>query len=192
MRRHAPSPVPIALPYAFDTRRTTVLVLQGVLALLAVLLAGGVFVLVVRHDARGAAGLLPVVAMLGVFARVLLRAMPGAEGRITADAVEARARRVWGLALPGPVGRFALADFEAVRVERRLVSGSGTALLGPLERVTLAGRPGTPDIAVLEAHVDGAASPGEALAAALRLPCEVVRAPLRARWGVARPRGDGR
>ena len=185
--------MPFALPYAFDTRSTTVLALKGLLALLATMLAGGLFMLLVRHDVRGAAGTLLIDALLVAFARVLLRVMPGAEGRITQDAVEAHARRVWGFALPGPVGTFATTDFEAVRVERVLVSGNGTAPLGPLERVTLAGRPGTPDIAVFDARVPGDASPGEALAEALGLPCEVVRAPARATWrGSPRTGRNGR
>ena len=172
----------ITLPYAFDTGRTSVLALKGLLALLATMLAGGVLVLLVRHDLRGAAATLPIDALLVAFARVLLRVMPGAEGRITRDRVEARARRVWGLALPGPVGTFAPGDFEAVRVERVLVSGNGTAPLSLLERVTLAGRPGTPDIAVFDGRVSDDASPGEALAAALGLRCEIVRSPRRATW----------
>ena len=115
-----------------------------------------------------------------------------ADARPTEVSPKTRARRVWGLALPGAAGRFPLAGFEALRVERRLVSGNGTTL-ARVERATLVGRAGTPDIPVLEARVAGDASPAEVLAAALRLPCEVVRTPARARWtGIPRPRRDGR
>ena len=170
--------MPFPLPHDFDTRRETRLMLKGVLVLLAVMLLAGLVMLVARHDLRGAAGTLLFDAVLVAFAVVLLRALPGAEGRITQDGVEARARRVWGIALPGPVGTFARDDFRAVRVERVLASGNGTSL-HLLERVMLAGKPGTPDVRVLSGRVDGDASPGEALAAALQLPCEIVREPRR-------------
>jgi hypothetical protein len=173
---------PITLPYPFDTRRETRLLLKLGLALLAVMVAGGLFMLVARHDIAGAAGTLLIDAMLIAFGRVLLRVQPGAEGRITRDAVEVHAGKVWGIALPGPVGTFALRDFEAVQVERMLVSGDHSTALHPIERVTLAGRHGTPDVPVLVTAVAGGDAPGEALAAALGLPCQVVRAPRQLRW----------
>jgi hypothetical protein len=171
--------MPVTLPFDFDTGRETRRLLKGVVALLAVMLAGGLVMLIVRHDALGAAGTLLIDAMLVGFGVILLRMQPGARGRIARDAVETRTQRVWGIALPGPVGRFAVADFESVRVERVLASGNRSTTLRPIERTTLVGRPGTPDVPVLAGRVDGDASPGEALARALQLPCEVVRAPAR-------------
>ena len=63
-------------------------------------------------------------------------------------------------------------------MERLLVSGDHTTGLHPIERVTLAGRRGTPDVPVLVTAVTRAASPGEALAALLGLPCEVAPRPV--------------
>jgi hypothetical protein len=184
--------MPIDLPYAFDTRHEVRLLLKLGLALLAVMTFGALHLLLVRHDLAGAAGLLLVDVALLVFGRILLRFEPGAEGRITRDAVETQARRVWGVTLPGPTGTFALSDFEAVRVERVLSSGNRSSMLRRLERVTLVGRGGTPDVRVHAARTEGDASPGEALASLLGLPCEIAREPRRfVLRGPQRPaRGD--
>jgi chromate transport protein ChrA len=103
--------MPFALPYDFDTGRETRRLLKGVIALLAVMLAGGLVMLLVRHDAVGAAGTVLIDAMLVGVGVILVRVQPGACGRMTREAVETNTQRVWGLALPGPVGRIRVADF---------------------------------------------------------------------------------
>ena len=169
--------MPITLPYVFDTRRDTRAVVQLVLALLAVMVFAGVYMLAIRGDVVGAAGTLVIDAMLVAFGVVLLRFQPGAEGRITRDAVETRASRVWGVPMPGPVGTFPIDRFRAVCVERVLNSGNRTTSLHEVERVTLAGKPGTPDVRVVSQRIDGGDSLGEALAAARGLPGEITRTP---------------
>lgn len=163
----------VTLPYSFDTRRETRLVLQGVLGLLAVLLSGGAYVLVVRQDGAAALAALLCGALLAVFGGLVLRHLPGAEGCITADAVVARAGRVFGLALPGPVGTFPLREFSAVRVEHVFGPTMTSQRPGWREHVTLVGRPGTPAVPVLRAPLARGAPTGEALAAALGLPCVI-------------------
>lgn len=177
---HAPTmPVmaaPPVLPYEFDTGREVRQVLKGTLALLAVLVLGGAYMLIARHDVRGAAGTLLIDVMLVAFAMLVLRSVPTAAGRVTRDSVVACPQRAWGVALPGPVGTFPLNDFRAMRVERVFGPIGARYAARTFERATLLGRPGTPDVHVLRAPVGHATSQAEALAAALGLPCEVVRA----------------
>lgn len=160
------------LPFDFDTRRETRLVLKGVIGLLALMVVFAMVMLFARHDVRGAAGTLLIDAVLLGFGHVVRVHMTGAEGRITRDAVQARAGRAWGIALPGPVGTFALHDFRAVHVCYHLDTSNGAAPSNRFEHVTLLGRPGTPDVCVLRAPRMRGTSQGEALAAVLGLPCE--------------------
>lgn len=168
------------LPYEFDTFREVRLVIKGalsllaLLALLALMALSATFLLVVRHEVLGAAGCVLIAGLAGAFAAVVRGHLPGARGQLTRDFVHARADRVWGVALRGPVGRFPMQDYRAVRAERVWGATDSATMSHRFERVSLIGKPGTPDVHVLRAPCTQGRSAAEDLAAALHLPLEVL------------------
>ena len=168
----------ITLPYRFDTSNTWHTILKGAFGLNAVLVFGILYTLLVRHDWGTSLGL--AFCELGVlgFTRVFIRFQEGSVGTLTSDQVVIAPNELLGIALPGPRGTYALDRFSAVRVEFRpgAVSTSANAG-GPNEVVWLAGRPGTPNIALALTQNGAGAAVGREFGALLNLPVEEVGAP---------------
>jgi hypothetical protein len=162
--------VTVALPYEFDTSGVVKLILRGMLGLLAILVLGILYSLVVSRDSVAALGLLVSAAIVAYFGRLFLRNLIGSMGTITADAVIVRSPLLVGIPLAGPVGRFSLSRFQAVRVDRITHPVGVGVQIGPHERVYLAGRTDTPDILIARTDHDAGRTIGNELAAALRLP----------------------
>jgi hypothetical protein len=153
--------------------------MRGLLGLLAVVLVGILYSLLVSHDRTAALALLLCAAILGYFGRLFLRNLIGSAGLITADSVRVDSPRVLGFRLAGPAGRFPISQFSAVRVER-VTNPVGIPLetqIGPHERVYLVGKAGTPDILVARTASDVGRTLGKELAIALKLPSQEQLAP---------------
>src|SRR3954468_1952544 len=132
-------PKAITLPYKFDTSGVVKLIMRGFVALLAVVLAGIIYSLLVSHDQTAALQLLLCAAIIVYFGRLFLRHLVGSVGTITSDAVIIHSPQVIGIRLAGPSGRFPITQFEAVLVER-VTNPIGIPLetqIGPHERVSL-------------------------------------------------------
>lgn len=161
------------LPYEFDTSAVVKLILRGVLILLAVVLMGILYSLLVSHSLAAAIQLVVIIAMLTFFGRLLLKNLTCSAGTITDDAVVVEPIRLYGIRLACPAGRFPIRQFEAVRVERvtapMIVDGM-IAQRGPYERVCLVGRVDTPEILIARSELDAGRRLGIELAAALKLP----------------------
>jgi hypothetical protein len=161
----------ITLPYAFDTSSVVKLIARGMLGLLAVVLLGIIYSLLVSHDRTAALALLVCAAILAYFARLFLRNLIGSVGTITADSVSVDSPRVLGFRLAGPAGRFPISHFSAVRVDR-ITNPIGIPIetqVGPHERVCLIGKEDTPDILIARTSRDAGRTLGNELANALRL-----------------------
>jgi len=171
--------VPITLPYRFDTSSVWHTILKGAFGLNAVLICGLVFSVFARPWPN-AVGLAVIELTVFGFTRVFVRHQEGSVGTLTADAVEIDPNIVLGITLPGPRGTYTLDRFSAVRVELRsgpitLDAASGG---GPHEIVWLAGRRGTPDVALARTNDRAGRTVGRELGALLNLPVEEVGAPI--------------
>jgi hypothetical protein len=165
----------VTLPFAFDTSAPVRTILTGVLGLFALALAGLLYSLVVSRDSGAMAAMGLVAVIVAGFGTIFARTLDATTGTITADAVTVRPARLSGIPLAGPSGSFAIDRFTSVRVDR---------IVNPVEnyghwheRVTLAGRPGTPDVLVARTREGEGRVLGHELAAALRLPVEERLAP---------------
>jgi hypothetical protein len=162
----------ITLPYNFETSRVVKLIMRGFMSLLAIVLAGILYSLLVSHSHPAALQLTLSAAVLIYFGQIFRKHLTGVEGTITADAVSVRPGTVWGMRLSGPAGNFRVAQFQAIRVER-VTLPIGTPIetqLGPHERVSLIGKEGTPDIMIARTSDDAGRTLARELAAALSLP----------------------
>ena len=161
----------VALPFEFDTSGPVTVVLRGVLGLLFVVVVPGVlYSLLVSHNRAAVFALLIVAALTVYFGRLFLANLPGTRGTITAKAVIVQPGRVYGMRLAGPEGTFPIHQFKAVRVESALPP---VHVIGGLhERVSLAGKNGTPDILIARTERGAGNALGRDLAAALKLPVE--------------------
>jgi hypothetical protein len=170
--------VAITLPYRFDTSDIWRTILKGAFGLNAVLVFGIGYTLLVRHEWGTSLGLALCELIVFGFTRVFIRFQEGSVGTLTADQVVVAPNVLLGIVLPGPSGTYALDRFSAVRVEFRSgqVSTSPNAG-GPNEVVWLAGRPGTPNIALAHTENGVGAAVGRELGALLKLPVEEVGAP---------------
>jgi xanthosine utilization system XapX-like protein len=160
------------LPYSFDTSRVVKLIMRGFLSLLAVLLVGILYSLLVSHSNPAALQLTLSAAVLIYFGQIIRKHLTGVAGTITAEAVSVQPGMVWGMQLAGPAGIFRVGQFQAIRVER-VTNPIGIPIetqIGPHERVTLIGQGGTPDILIARTSDDAGRTLGSELAAALRLP----------------------
>jgi hypothetical protein len=149
------------------------------LGLLAVVLLGIIYSLIVSHDRTAVLALLVSTAMLAYFGRLFLRNLIGSVGTITADSVSVESPCVAGFRLAGPAGSFPLRQFLAVRVER-VTNPIGIPIetqVGPHERVLLIGQQGTPDILIARTERDAGRTLGNELAIALKLPYQEQVAP---------------
>lgn len=153
--------------------------MRGLLGLLAVLLVGILYSLLVSHDRTAALGLLLCTAILAYFGRLFLRHLIGSIGTIAADSVRVDSPRVLGFRLAGPAGQFPISHYSAVRVER-VTNPIGIPIetqVGPHERVLLIGQQGTPDILIARTERDAGRTLGKELAVALKLPYQEQVAP---------------
>jgi hypothetical protein len=157
----------VSLPYHFDTSVVVRLILRGVLLLLLVLVAGVVYSIVISRDQLAATALLLSGLILLYFGRLFRNHLIATRGTITKYDVVVEPADLYGIRLYGPSGRFPLTSFAGVRVER--VSDLAWAQGGPHERVTLTGKPGTPDILVARTSKDAGRNQGRALAETLGL-----------------------
>ena len=172
---------PIALPYRFDTSDVWHTILKGAFGLNVLLLLSLVFAIFARPW--------PVTLGIGVmeltvlgFTRIFVRNQQGSTGTLTTDRVEVEPNTLLGIALPGPRGTYTLDRFSAVRVEFR--SGPitvDTPSAGPYEIVWLAGKPGTPDVALARTSDRAGRAVGRQFGALLRLPVEEIGAPIEIR-----------
>jgi hypothetical protein len=153
--------------------------MRGLLGLLAVMLVGILYSLLVSHDRTAALGLFLCAAILAYFGRLFLRNLIGSAGTITADAVSVDSPRVLGFRLAGPAGKFPITYFSAVRVERitNPVGIPSETQVGPHERVSLIGQKDTPDILIARTDPEAGRTLGNDLAAALKLPYQERLAP---------------
>jgi hypothetical protein len=170
--------VAIALPYQFDTSNVWRTILKGAFGLNAVLVFGIFYTLLVRRGWGTSLGLALCELVVFGFTRLFVRYQEGSAGTLTSDRVVIAPNVLLGIALPGPKGTYALDRFSAVRVEFRsgAVSTSPNAG-GPHEVVWLAGRPGTPDIALALTENGAGGALGREFGALLKLPVEEVGAP---------------
>jgi len=170
--------VPITLPYRFDTSNVWRTILKGAFAINAVLLFGMLYTLLVRREWATSLGLALCELVVFGFTRIFIRFQEGSVGTLTSDRVVIEPNVLLGIPLPGPSGSYALGRFSAVRVEFR--SGAVTPIPnagGPNEVVWLAGRPGTPDIALALTDNRMGGDVGREFGALLKLPVEEVGAP---------------
>lgn len=168
----------ITLPYRFDTSNTWRTILKGAFGLNAVLVFGIFYTLLVRREWGTPLGLGLCELIVFGFTRLFVRFQEGSVGTLTSDRVVIAPNVLLGIPLPGPNGTYALDRFSAVRVEFRpgAVSTSANAG-GPHEVVWLAGRPGTPDIALALTEDGAGGAVGRELGGLLKLPVEEVGAP---------------
>lgn len=168
----------ITLPYQFDTSNIWRTILKGAFGLNAVLVFGIFYTLLVRREWGTSLGLALCELVVFGFTRLFVRYQEGSVGTLTSDRVVIAPNVLLGIALPGPKGTYALDRFSAVRVEFRsgAVSTSPNAG-GPHEVVWLAGRPGTPDIALALTENGAGGALGREFGALLKLPVEEVGAP---------------
>jgi hypothetical protein len=168
--------MPVTLPYRFDTSPVVKLILRGVLGLLIVVIAPGIlYSLLVSHDRAAALHLLVTGVIVLYFGRIFIKNLEATSGTITADRVVVEPGTLYGTSLRGPRGTFPIRQFTAVRVQR--IPPSGDIQQGAHERVTLTGKPGTPDILVARTSEDAGRALGRDLSTALGLPYVEVVAP---------------
>src|SRR5262245_33381654 len=167
--------VAISLPYRFDTSHTWRTILKGAFGLNAVLVFGILYTLLIRREWWTSLGLALCAVIVFGFTWVLVRFQEGSVGTLTSDQVVIEPNVLLGIVLPGPSGAYVLDRFSAVRVEFRsgAISTDGNAG-GPNEVVWLAGRPGTPNIALARTDDRAGAAVGRELGALLGLPVEEV------------------
>jgi hypothetical protein len=169
----------LKLPHQFDTSGVVKLIMRGLLGLLAVVLVGITYCLLVSHDRTAVLALILCAAILAYFGRIFLGNLIGSAGTITADSISVDSPRVFGLRLAGPAGRFPISQFTAVRVER-VTNPIGIPIetqVGPHERVLLIGQQGTPEILIARTERDVGRTLGNELAMALKLPYQEQVAP---------------
>lgn len=170
--------VPITLPYRFDTSNVWRTILKGAFALNAVLLLGMLYTLLVRRDWLTSLGLVLCELVVLAFTRIFIRFQEGSVGTLTSDQVVIEPNVLLGIPLPGPSGTYTLSRFSAVRVELRSGNVTTSPNAGrPHEVVWLAGRPGTPDIALALTDNRTGGDVGREFGVLLKLPVEEVGAP---------------
>src|SRR5512137_366825 len=170
--------VPITLPYRFDTSSVWRTILKGAFAINAVLLFGMLYTLVVRREWATSLGLALCELVVFGFTRIFIRFQEGSVGTLTSDRVVIEPNVLLGIPLPGPSGTYALGRFAAVRVEFRSGNVTTSPNAGrPNEVVWLAGRPGTPDMALALTDNRMGRDVGREFGALLKLPVEEVGAP---------------
>jgi hypothetical protein len=171
------TPERITLPYEFDTSSVWRTILKGAFALNAFLVVSILYTLVSRPWTT-AIGLLLIELLVFAFTRVFIGFQEGSVGVLTRDRIVIEPNVLLGIVLPGPKGAYELGRFSAVRVELRSGPiGPGVQGGGPNEVVWLAGRPGTPDIALARTDDRAGRALGQELGALLELPVEEVGAP---------------
>ena len=168
--------VALALPYEFDTSDVWRMILKGTFGLTLLIILSLLYTLVSRQWAA-AVPLAWSSAMLFVVSRVFLRYQTGSAGTLSADRVVIQPNRFLWFSLPGPVGTYTLDRFSAVRVEFSMGPVQPGVQGGPNEVVWLAGRPGTPDIALARTNDGAGRGMGREHGALLNLPVEEVGAP---------------
>jgi hypothetical protein len=169
----------ITLPYTFDCSGTVKSIMRGFVGVLAVVLVGILYSLLVSHSEAAALQLTLSAAVLLYFGQILRKHLTGVQGTITTDTVSVRPGVVCGMRLAGPAGKFRVSQFEAIRVER-ITNPLGIPLetqIGPHERVSLIGKEGTPDILIARTSDDAGRELGRELATALVLPYDEQEAP---------------
>jgi hypothetical protein len=170
--------VAITLPYRFDTCNIWRTILKGAFGLNTVVVFGILYTLLVSHQWGATLGLILCELIVFGFTRVFIRFQEGSVGTLTSDQVVIAPNVLLGIVLPGPNGTYALDRFSAVRVEFRSGSVSTSPNAGgPNEVVWLAGRPGTPNIALALTDDGAGASVGREFGALLKLPVEEVGKP---------------
>jgi hypothetical protein len=182
--------VPITLPYRFDTSNVWRTILKGAFGLNAVLLFGILYTMLVTREWLTSLGLVLFELVVLGFTRILIRFQQGSVGTLTADRVVVEPNVLLGIPLPGPRGTYDLSRFSAVRVEYRsgAISTSPNAG-GPNEVVWLAGRPGTPDVALALTDNRTGGELGREFGALLKLPVDEVGAPKVITLGGGSPSG---
>jgi hypothetical protein len=171
----------LALPYEFDTSDVWRMILKGTFALTLLISLALVYTLISRQWAA-AVPLALSSAVLFFFARVFFRFQTGSAGVVSADRVVVQPNRLLWFSLPGPVGTYMLDRFSAVRVAFSMGPIQPDVQGGPNEVVWLAGRPGTPDIAIARTQDGAGRDFGRELGALLDLPVEEVGAPKIIKW----------
>ena len=168
----------VTLPYDFDTRRITITLLRGVLALeLVVVVPGIVYSLLASHNPV-AVGLLVVIGAMVIGIGVIFgRFLGGSSGTISATSVDVAPASFCGIRLPGPSGQYPMDQFKAVRVVRVSAPTDPMVQAGAHTRVYLAAKSPQSDVLVARASIDEGVAIGHELSAALRLPCEEVSRP---------------
>jgi hypothetical protein len=164
----------VTLPYQFDTSPVVRLILQLMLGLLLIIVAG-LFYTIVVSDRAGSLALLASGAIAAYFTRLFHRHLESSQGTVTADQVVVEPGMLYGVPLSGPKGRFPVRYFKCVRVER--MPALAFAQGGPHERVRLIGLGGTPNILIGRTDDDAGCTLGRELAQLLKLPYEEERAP---------------
>lgn len=172
------TPERITLPYEFNTSSIWRTILKGAFALNALLIVSILYSLLVSRPWTTAIGLVLMELVVFVFTRVFVRFQEGSVGVLTSDRVVIEPNVLLGIALPGPKGTYALDRFSGVRVEFRSGPiGPDVQGGGPNEVVWLAGKPGTPDIALALTEDRAGRVVGQEFGALLKLPVEEVGAP---------------
>jgi hypothetical protein len=171
--------VAITLPYDFDTSATVKLIMRGFVGLLAVVLVGILYSLLVSRSQAAALQLTLSAAVLIYFGHLFRKHLIGVQGTISIDSVSVQPGKVCGVRLAGPLGKFPVGRFAAIRVERvtNPLSMPLETQIGPHERVSLIGKEGTPDILIARTSDDAGRRLGSELAAALMLPYNEQLAP---------------
>jgi hypothetical protein len=170
--------VPITLPYHFNTSNVWRTILKGAFALNAVLLFGMLYTLLARREWATSLGVALCELLVLAFTRTFIRYQEGSVGTLTSDRVVVEPNVLLGIPLPGPRGSYPLSRFSAVRVEYRSGAVTTSPNAGrPNEVVWLAGRPGTPDIALAMTDNRTGGEVGREFGALLNLPVEEVGAP---------------
>jgi hypothetical protein len=175
MTRPSDSLAPPALPYAFSTASTGLIILKSMAALQAILLLGVLDAVFVSQSLWKLMGVLVCLVFVTGFGVIIFKKLAGGAGTITATDVTVAPSKFLFLTSDGPSGRFDLVSFKAVRVE--IIKMSTRPNSGPHERVYLAGREGTPDILVAHTRRGAGIGWAGALGRLLRLPVEERAAP---------------
>ncbi len=175
-------PIPLVLPYRFDTRSVWHTILKGAFGLNALLLLSLMISLVARPWPV-TLGLIVIELTVLWFTRIFVDHQEGSAGILTADRVEVEPNTLLGIRLPGPLGNYTLDHFSAVRVEFRSapINVDAPSSAGPHEIVWLVGRSGTPDIALVRTSDYAGRGVAQSLAAVLHLPVEETGAPIEIR-----------
>lgn len=164
----------VTLPYDFNTSSIWESILKKGSWLVAVIAAGILYSLVLRHFAA-VLQLTLCAALLLWFGRLFFKNSSGAIGTITQKGVVVHPGEVYGYRMPGPSGEFALQRFRSVRVEHVAAPISVNNSGGPHQRVYLMGDAQTPSILI--ARADDGSQVGQEMAVVLKLPCEETQAP---------------